>query len=92
MRKFLKDRSEFRGWSKTGMLVLKEHKKGTMKGKALALMLIKIYMLSEDYESDDSDSSDSDDSDRQEKPTRKSVISILKKEGKLKLDGKKFSL
>ena len=63
-----------------------------LKAKALSLILIKIYMLSEDYESDDSDSSDSSDDDKQDKPTRKSVQKILIKEAKLKFEDKKFSL
>ena len=48
-------------------------------------------MLSEEYDSD-SDSSDSSDSDVEKKPTKKELISKLKKVKELVADGKYFTL
>ena len=71
LRKFLKDETEFRGYNKTAILILKQHKCG-MKAQSLANQVRNCFRLSEDFDSD------SDCSDNNNKLYRKGVKSIQK--------------
>ena len=68
LTKYLKNKTEFRGWGKTAQVIMKDKELTKIKAKALTTHLLHIFMLSEDYDSD-SDSSDSEDSDIEKKPT-----------------------
>ena len=93
LRKYLKNKSEFAGWSETAVAVIKNYKDTEIKAKKLSECLWQIFKLSEDYESDcSSDSSESDDSDDDTPKNAKQILEILKKVKAVKLEGKKFSL
>ena len=89
--KYLKNKTEFRGWGATAAVLMKDRELTKIKAKSLAESLIRVFMLSEDYDSD-SDSSDSEDSDVEKKPTKKELINKLKKAKQLEEDGKYFLL
>ena len=90
LRKYLKNKSEFAGWGKTAVEVLKKYKDDKIKAKKLGEYVLQIYRLSEEYESDDS--SDSSDSDDDTPKTPKDVIKMLNSVKELKHDNRKFSL
>lgn len=82
MRKFLKKETEFFGYVKTALLVLKDKPQG-LKVKKLAKQISNCFRLSEDF---DSDSDASDDDNKLYRKGTKSVIKLLKKDDRIVID------
>lgn len=82
LRKFLKKETEFYGYDKTAVMMLKEHKDG-IKAKHLAKHLRNCFRLSEDF---DSDSDCSDEDNKLYRKGVKSIQKVLAKSDKLVID------
>jgi len=80
LRKHLEDGCEFRGLVKTAKSILEREDKKAVKVKKMAKMISKVFILSEDYDSDSDDSDDEDDLKQFLEP--KKISKKLKKEEK----------
>ena len=84
LRRYLKDESEFKGFAKTAKLIIQKSDKQKLKAKKLARECLKVFRLSEDY---DSDSDCSDDDNKAYRKGRHHVIKMFGKSDLLKLEG-----